>query len=203
MSEAALFKSQLGACWQDVHPEIQARFDADPVPGQPIFYDGVMTRIDCTRLGALLAWVCGFFTTGALCPWRGSDIPALIEVYKKPGSDAIYKKRRYDFPNGRSYLFESEMCCAPDYTLLEFVGGGFGMTIKVMERDRALFFTDGGYFWGNQRWRLRLPALLSPGKVELTHANLDRDRFTISIRITHPLFGVLFVQEGLFARRKP
>ncbi len=201
MSEAALFKAQLGACWQQVHPDIQARFDADPLPGQPIYYDGCMTRVECSRLGAALAWVSGLFTTGALCPWRGMDVPAFITVYKEPGCDDILKLRRYEFPGGRSYLFRSRMHAAANGELLEFVGGGMGMRVTVQERNGALFFTNGGYFIGTKAWQIRLPALLSPGKVELTHANLSRDRFTISIRITHPWFGVLYEQEGEFQRR--
>lgn len=201
MSEAALFKAQLGPCWQQVHPDIQARFDADPLPGQPIFYDGVMTEIGCSTVGAMLAHLSCLFTTGALCPWRGTDVPALIEVYKITGSDDIHKIRRYDFPNGKTYTFRSRMTCAADNTLLEYVGGGFGMTVHVAERDGALFFTDGGYFWqcGARRWRL--PRLFSPGQVELTHANLDRNRFTIAIRIAHPLLGTLYTQTGHFTRR--
>ena len=202
MSEAALFKSQLGTCWQQVHPDIQARFDADPLPGQPIQYDGMMTRVTCSRFGALLAWLSGFFTTGALCPWRGTAIPAFITVYKEPGCEDILKLRRYEFPGGRSYLFRSRMHATAQGELLEFVGGGFGMTVKVQERDGALFFTDGGYFIGTKSWQIRLPALLSPGKVALTHANLSRNRFSISIRITHPWFGVLYEQEGEFERQK-
>ena len=201
MWEAALFKSQLGASWKNVHPDIQERFDADPVPEQPIYFDGLMTKLDCSGLGMLLAHISSYFTTGALCPHRGTNVSAEFEVYKITGSDDIYKIRRYCFSSGKTYIFRSRMHATTEGELLEFVGGGFGMLVRVQEKEGALFFTEGGYFIGGNRWRLRLPALLSPGKVALTHANLDRNRFRISIRITHPLFGLLYDQEGVFSRR--
>jgi len=44
MSDAALFITQLGACCQQVHPDVQAPFDTDALPVQPVYYEDTMTQ---------------------------------------------------------------------------------------------------------------------------------------------------------------
>lgn len=198
MSEAALFKSQIGADWEKVDKRIQIRFDADPNPGKPIYYKGTMKLLKRSWFGWILAKMT-FFTDGAFCAWNGIDIPAEIEVYKEEGCDDICKVRRYYFPNKKKpYIFISRMHLNAKGDLLEFVGAGFGMIVKVKEKDGALFFTNGSYFLQIGSIRLTIPALLSPGKVILTHTNIGANQFRIEIDITHPIFGQVFYQDGIF-----
>ena len=35
-SEGELFKKILGPAWRQLHPDIQARFDKNPLPGKPL-----------------------------------------------------------------------------------------------------------------------------------------------------------------------
>ena len=49
-----------------------------------------------------------------------------------------------------------------------------------------------------ERKRFRLPRLLWPGVLEVTHRALDDERFRFTMSIRHPWLGLLFFQTGVF-----
>ncbi|HUH85157.1 MAG TPA: DUF4166 domain-containing protein, partial [Stellaceae bacterium] len=79
-----------------------------------------------------------------------------------------------------------------------------GMTLALAESQGALHFRSTEYFWRWRRWRLALPRWLTPGEMHVVHADLGGGRFRFAIAITHPLFGEIIRQDGVFreARRQ-
>jgi len=67
-SEGELFKKILGAEWGKLHPDIQARFDKNPLPGKPLYYAGRLSELRCSRLGWMLGYLSRPFLNGALMP---------------------------------------------------------------------------------------------------------------------------------------
>ncbi len=45
------FKKIMGDKWSRLHPDIQRRFDKNPVPGQPLKYEGVLKGLTCSFWG--------------------------------------------------------------------------------------------------------------------------------------------------------
>jgi len=82
--------------------------------------------------------------------------------------------------------------------VLEYVGAGLGMKLRLHVREGNLYFTSDGYFWQIFGWRLPLPGVLTPGKTYLCHRNDKPDQFNIRIEIRHCLFGTTFTQVGVF-----
>jgi hypothetical protein len=197
MAEGALIRAKLGTEWDQVHPDVQARFFQNALPGQPLQYEGVMTIMKCSFIGMILARICLLFTNGALCPYQGKDIRAEIDVFTQPGSTDIIKTRHYFFSN-KAYIFSSHMRQDTNGDLLEYVSKSIGMKINVKSNMGNLHFTDGGYFIEFGKLRIMLPLFFSPGALELHHINIDPNRFRIRIDITHPLFGRMYEQEGIF-----
>lgn len=196
-TEGQLFRDELDAEWQKLSINIRQRFDHDPLPGTPMFYQGTMSRIECSRVGKWLAWCVQF--TGALMPQEGRDIPVNIAVWTETDSTAVFKQRSYQFPCRRKpFLFRSRMLRDAQGRLVEYVGGGFGMYISAHVHAQDLYFEDKGYFFECCGLRLPIPALLGPGKVKLHHRNISSTAFAISIDITHPLFGPMYFQQGHF-----
>ena len=62
----------------------------------------------------------------------------------------------------------------------------------------ALIFASDHYFWQRGRLRFRLPRWLVPGATLVTHQHLGRGCFAFDLKVTHPLFGELLNQHGLF-----
>lgn len=197
-SEGELFKKILGPQWQLLHPDIQARFDKNPLPGQPLRYQGRLSELRCSRLGRVLGYLSMPFIDGALMPYNDADFPVDIEVYSKVGSASIFKQRIYRLNRRQPVKFTSFMAESEKGEVLEYVGMGLGMKLLLSVRDGNLHFESDGYFWDVLGVRLPLPGLLTPGKTYLCHRNNHANQFDIRIEIRHALFGTTFTQAGVF-----
>ena len=193
--EGHLFQVYLGEDWAKVRPNISARFSQDPTPDKPIFYHGTMSQLRASKIGQLMGY--SIYWTGALQPFNATDIPVSITVSAKYGMDGVCKERLYLLNRKKPFRFFSNMHMRGD-ELFEYVGGGFGMKIAVSVNDGNLEFRDDGYFIKVCGIHIPLPRLFSPGHTYLLHQDISATQFRIIIRITHPLFGEMYYQEGIF-----
>jgi hypothetical protein len=201
-SEGELFKKTLGAEWQRLHPDIQKRFDKNPLPGERLYYTGTLTELGCSFIGKILAYMTQPLIGGALIPANDADFPVDIEVYSKPGNPAIFKQRIYRLTRRKPIKFTSYMLGGEKGEVFEYVGAGLGMTLRLQVRDGNLHFTSDGYFWEVMGVRIPVPGLFTPGKTYLVHRNESPDRFSIRIEIRHCLLGITFTQAGEFRELK-
>lgn len=197
-SEGELFKKILGPAWRRLHPDIQARFDKNPLPGKPLNYRGSLSELSCSRLGRILGYLSMPLIRGALMPYNDADFPVDIQVYSKPGCASIFKQRIYRLNGRQPVMFTSFMAESSRGEVLEYVGMGLGMKLVLEVRDGNLHFESDGYFWQVLGVRIPLPGVLTPGKTFLCHRNNSANQFDIRIEIRHALFGTTFTQAGVF-----
>ena len=197
-SEGELFKKILGPEWQKLHPDIQRRFEKNPAPNQPLYYNGILTELRCSTFGRLLALLTRPLVKGALIPYNDANFPVDIQVYSKPHGAAIFKQRIYRLHGRRPIQFTSYMLESTKGDVLEYVGLGLGMQLELQVQDGCLHFASDGYFWQIFGWRIPLPHLFTPGKTLLWHRNKSPTEFEIRIEIRHQLFGLAFTQAGFF-----
>ena len=197
-SEGELFKRVLGAKWQQLHPDIQARFDKNPLPNQPLYYQGQLSELSCSHFGRLLGFLTMPLIKGALIPFNDAHFPVDIEVYSKPNCRDIFKQRIYRLHNRKPIQFTSFMREGKNGEVLEYVGFGLGMKLVLEVHQGNLYFTSDGYFWDIVGVLVPIPALLTPGKTFLCHRNDNASQFNIRIDIKHPIFGKTFSQVGIF-----
>lgn len=196
--ESGLFKKNLGIEWRRLHPNIQARFDTNPAPGQPLHYTGQLTELSCSRAGRMLGYLTMPLIKGALLPFNDSHFPVDIVFYSKNDCASIFKTRTYRLNGRKPVQFSSLMREGSKGEVLEYVGSGLGMKLLLAVRHGNLHFESDGYFWELFGVRIALPALLTPGKTFLCHRNRGATQFEIRIEIRHPLFGTTFTQAGVF-----
>ena len=197
-SEGELFKRVLGAKWQQLHPDIQARFDKNPLPNQPLYYQGQLSELSCSHFGRLLGFLTMPLIKGALIPFNDAHFPVDIEVYSKPNCRDIFKQRIYRLHNRKPIQFTSFMREGKNGEVLEYVGFGLGMKLVLEVHQGNLYFTSDGDFWDIFGVLVPIPALLTPGKTFLCHRNDNASQFNIRIDIKHPIFGKTFSQVGIF-----
>lgn len=197
-SEGELFKKILGPEWRRLHPDIQARFDKNPLPGKPLHYSGSLSELTCSRLGRVLGYLTMPLIQGALMPYNDAGFPVDIQVYSKPGCASIFKRRTYRLNGRKPVMFTSFMAESSKGEVLEYVGMGLGMKLLLEVRDGNLHFESDGYFWQVLGVRIPLPGVLTPGKTFLCHRNNGANQFDIRIEIRHALFGTTFTQAGVF-----
>lgn len=197
-SEGELFKKILGAEWGRLHPDIQARFERNPLPGKSLHYRGVLDELTCSKLGMVLGYLTMPLINGALLPFNDAHFPVDIEVYSKENCPSIFKQRIYRLNGRKPVQFTSYMRESSRGEVLEYVGMGLGMKLVLDVRDGNLHFESDGYFWEVFGVRIPLPGLLTPGKTFLCHRNNSPGQFDIRIEIRHALFGTTFTQSGVF-----
>ena len=189
------------AGWRRLTPSIRARFLKTCDHASRLLYKGVMTRVEASPVGWLLAQPCRLAGT-PLAPHRGADVPVEVAVYPDRQGRGVVWARRYFFPDKAPVIVRSAKVLDARDRLLECVGGGFGMFLKVYEENRALHFRSTRYFWEIFGLRIHLPHILSPGTAHVVHADMGDDYFRFTISITHKYLGELFFQDGIFKERK-
>ena len=192
-----VFRRLLGAkAWRRLTPAVRTRFARHPSAARATVYDGAMSEVRRSRVGAALANLCRLIGT-PLAPFAGRNVQVRVKVYDD-GNGGVVWERLYAFPGRRPITVSSTKRADARAGLVECVGAGFGMTLDIYERDGALHFKSRGYFWQLGRWRIPLPALLSPGATHVVHSDVGGGWFRFAMRIVHPLLGETFFQDGVF-----
>ena len=194
------FRALLGElAWRRLPRAVQERFSWKPAPGAEIRYAGVMTVVRSSVAGWLLAQACRLIGT-PLAPYRGGDVPVTVTLSLDEEGGIVWD-RLYRFPG------HAPVCCrsvkkATAEGLIECVGAGIGMWLKLSEQKGELHFRSTGYFWRRGRLRLAVPRWLWPGEMHVVHADLGGGWFRFRIAVRHPLLGEILFQDGIFAAER-
>jgi len=197
------YRTLLGElAWRRLGPAIRDRFAVKPRRGGAIRYAGVMHEVRRSRAGWLIAQACRLLGT-PLVAAAGRDVPVTVTLHAEAGGDGIVWERCYRFAEAAPVLAVSVKKAVPGEGLLECVGGGFGMRLRIFEQDRALHFVSVGFFWRCGRAVVPIPELLTPGRMLVVHHDLGGGSFRFTISVRHPLLGETFHQDGTFASAPP
>lgn len=177
--------------WLALPPAVRRRFAR---AHHDTAYEGALD-LHCSAVGrcfALLSRVVG----GPLPGCRRDAVPARVRVYDD-GQGGIVWERHLAMPGGVRVV-RSTKEPGPGDTLVERTDGGLAMELDVFEDAGALVFRSRRYFLALGRWRLPVPALLTPGTCRVEHRDLGAGRFRFTLSMVHPLWGRTFHQTGVF-----
>ena len=118
-------------------------------------------------------------------------------VVRMDGKGLVWD-RWYRFEGHPEILVTSRKQLGRAGELLEVARGGLGMRSEVTVEDGALHFRGRGYVWVLGPLTIPLPSLLTPGAAHVVHEDLGGGRFRFAMRFTHPWFGEMIFQEGVF-----
>ncbi len=168
-------------------PTLRRRFEAGHGPA---VYHGAMD-FERSACGAVFAWLARAF--GApLAARRATGAPVTVDV--RAAGDGVAWSRQL----GASQRVRSVKSAGPGGTVLERTDGGLGMVLDVSVEDGALVFTSRSFFLAVGRWRVPIPATLTPGRCRVEHRAVDDARFRFTLTMVHPLWGTTFRQTGIF-----
>lgn len=190
-------RHQLGKNWHLLHPAIQRRFENDPEEHEHVFYHGVMQRIECSPAGRLFAYLTRIIGN-PLTPHMGKDVRMDVVLHRHKGKSGVCWRRTYYYPGRTPFIVTSVKREGRSGEMLECVGGGFGMILKVTAEQGNLHFRSQHYFWEWGRMRILLPHLLSPGQTHVIHEEVGYGWFRFILSMKHPYLGQTFYQEGIF-----
>jgi len=192
------FQRLLGElAWRRLALAIRERFRWKPAAGAEIRYVGEMAVVRSSAIGWALAQLCRLIGT-PLAPHRGTHVPVTVTLSLDADGAGVVWRRVYRFPGRRAVACVSVKKSTAADGLIECVGGGIGMWLRLSERAGALHFRSTGYFWAVGRWRVALPDWLTPGALHVAHSDEGEGRFRFRISVVHPLLGETFFQDGVF-----
>ncbi len=180
----------------------------DPAPvfaaarhGSTVVYVGEILETRTSTAGWLLAQAARLI--GAPFPVsRDAHVPSVVAVTEDMATGGQIWTRLYARRQRFPQIVHSSKRFAGPTGLEEHVGRGVGMTLTMHVRDEALVFRSREYFVQWFRIRVRLPAWLTPGALSVTHAECADGRFSFTLDVVHPRFGLLIRQMGLFREAK-
>ncbi len=179
------------ADWAQLPETLRARF---AVRHRPVRYAAAM-RFERSTIGAVFALLSKLFKAPLPLHHR-VDLPVVVDV-RAAGTDVVWLRQL-----GESGVVRSVKSAGPAGTVIERTDGGLGMVLGVSVDGNALVFTSRAFFLSVGRWRVPIPAWLTPGRCRVEHRAVDAERFRFTLTMTHPLWGVTFRQTGLFTTLK-
>ncbi len=188
--------------WASLPPAIRRRFSKRLAGGQTIVYAGEILESWMSRLGWWLAQAARLIG-GPLPVTRDAHVPSVVTVTEDIATGGQIWTRLYARRKGFPQVIHSSKRFAGPTGLEEYVGRGIGMTLTAYARDGALVFRSKRYFLQLFGRRWFLPAWLTPGTLYVTHAEVPDGKFSFTLQIFHPRFGLLMRQMALFQEIEP
>jgi hypothetical protein len=186
--------------WARLPEAVRARFGRQVGEGRSIVYAGEVVECRMSRCGRLLALL--LRPIGAPLPLGGDTfVPATVSVTEDPASGGQCWMRIYGRHHGFPQVIHSIKRFAGPTGLEEYVGGGVGIALRVAVEKGALHFLSDHYFIELGRLRLRLPRLLEPGRMKVSHVDCGGGSFAFVLSLRHPLLGALVHQTAMFRER--
>ncbi|HEX6374919.1 MAG TPA: DUF4166 domain-containing protein [Allosphingosinicella sp.] len=186
--------------WSRLPAAVRARFERHIGPGTTILYAGEVVECRMSRCGRLLCQMVRLI--GAPLPLSSdSFVPAAVSVTEDPASGGQFWTRVYGRRRGFPQVIHSSKRFAGPTGLEEYVGAGIGIALRLEVEGEALHFLSDHYFLKLGRVRLRLPRLLSPGRMRVSHIDCGNGAFAFMLSLVHPLLGELVRQTAMFEER--
>jgi hypothetical protein len=188
--------------WAALPAAIRRRFSKRFAGGETVVYAGEVLETWMSRRGWCLAQAARLIG-GPLPLTRNVHVPSVVTVTEDTASGGQIWTRVYGRRDGFPQVVHSSKRFAGPTGLEEYVGYGIGMALTVYTREAALIFRSRDYFFQLFGRRLRLPDWLTPGTLYVTHAELADSKFSFTLQVIHPRFGLLIRQMAIFREVKP
>ncbi|HTV79926.1 MAG TPA: DUF4166 domain-containing protein [Steroidobacteraceae bacterium] len=185
------------SAWRRLPEPVRARFGDAHLT---VDYAGTFEIVRANPLGRLIARACRLIGT-PVAPHTGANVPAMVHV--APSGAGVEWRREYRWSDRPPSIVRSTKVVGPDCALVEELPAHLYMPLDVYEQEHALHFVSRSYYFAIRlpligQLKLALPTWLSPGITHVVHTDQGHGWFRFTMIVTHPAFGELFYQTGLF-----
>jgi Domain of unknown function (DUF4166) len=192
------FRALLSECeWAQLPVAIRRRFSKRLPAGGTTVYAGEILETKMNFGGWILAQVLRLIG-GPLPTTRCVHVPSVVTVTEDKTSGGQIWTRFYSRREGFPQVVHSIKRFAGSTGLEEYVGYGVGMSLALAVCEGALIFRSRDYFMQLFGRRFVLPAWLCPGELTVIHAEVADGRFSFTLQLRHPRFGLLLRQMALY-----
>jgi len=196
MKDIPLMQQVLGENWHELPPVIQGHYQLQQgqqtnnvVTGtMHIHYPGIVKPIlvIVRMMGGLIDLKGGNLNT-RVEKWTKSDLPL-----------TLFWKRIIQSPEGKKIVFASRMEYQKCNEIIEYIGCGFGLYLKLTVENNKLVYRSNRHLWQIGSLRIPIPDVLFLGHATITETAISKDEFELDFKIVHPLFGETYRYGGTF-----
>jgi len=186
--------------WARLPQAVRNLFATPVIAGQYVTYKGTMHKVTASRFGKVMA-IIARFAGAPVAHCTGTDIPCDVNLYHDNKRGGTVWERVYKFGE-KTICAKTTKKASGDGTSLECFGSKFGfgsgMVLDIFEQDCAVHFVSRSFFIELFGLRFNLPDILTPGELIVTHRDLTGGKFQFLMIVTHPKFGEILFQDGVF-----
>ncbi len=135
---------------------------------------------------------------GALVDIKGEDMDVQVRKWRQSDPSTLYWQRDIQAKNGKQCQFVSRMVWQRDHELIEFVGFGFGIRLKLSVEQNKLVYRSQGHLLKLGSLTVPIPDCLVLGHAVITEQALSENTFQLDFMIVHPLWGKTYYYGGIF-----
>jgi hypothetical protein len=135
---------------------------------------------------------------GALIDAKGENRQLQVQKWLTNEPLTLYWRRDIHVPNGKHTVFSSRMEFQKDHELIEFVGGGFGIRLRLSVEDGKLVYRSQGHLLKVGKFIIPIADWLILGQATISEQALSDDAFVLDFQIVHPLWGRTYYYGGVF-----
>jgi hypothetical protein len=192
------FRQLLGAReWASLPDAVRLRFGKRLSMGKSANYAGQVLSCRMNTSGWVLAQTCRLI--GAPLPLeREGGVAAIVSVTEDGVAGGQVWTRVYARKRGFPQVIHSAKRFAGPTGLEEYLGGGFGIALRVSVIEDGIRFSSDHYFLQTGRIRLRMPRWLAPGLLTIDHVDCGDGSFTFTLALRHRLLGEVMHQHSHF-----
>jgi len=190
------------ADWAALPEAVRRRFSKCVSDGATIVYKGRVTSVFYSRTGWALAQVLRL--AGAPLPLsRKAGLETVVTVTEDRASCGQFWTRMFAREAGFPQMIHSVKRFAGKTGIEEALPFGIVMALRLSVEEGTLCFRSAGYAIAIGSLRLAVPVLFTPGKLTVTHSEIDARTFRFTLTLEHPLAGTLLHQEAVYAEEMP
>ncbi len=135
---------------------------------------------------------------GALIDTKSNTLQASVKKWVNNDSGALFWRREIQSADTKTTVFASRMEYQHGNEVIEFVGFGFGVRLKVFAKNRQLIYQSNGHLWRCKLFSIPIPDVLFLGHATIIEKAIDDDSFELDFKIIHPLLGKTYEYGGVF-----
>lgn len=184
----------LGEDWSALPLVIQRHYQIT-APRQAVVVTGTMSIAYPNRLRPVLKLL---RLLGALVDLQGDRMTVQVKKWQQNDPSVLYWHRHIQADGNKQCRFASRMVWHRDHELIELVGLGFGIRLKLSVEQGKLVYRSQGHLLKLGPLILPIPDSLLLGHAVITEQALSEDTFQLDFRIIHPLWGKTYYYGGIF-----
>lgn len=201
MGNSSLLQNTLGDDWHKLPLVIQAHYQLQQGQQTRNSVAGIM-RVNYPFFVRPMLFITRLM--GGLIDLKGDNMNARVEKWVADGiPNTLFWKRIIQAPDGKRTVFASRMEYQQGNELIEYVGGGFGLRLKLSVENNKLVYRSNGHLWQIGKLRIPIPDVLFLGHATITETAISENQFELDFRINHPLLGETYHYGGEFQLQKP